>query len=286
MAPIFAVGADKITLEKDVLDSLWQYQIPLWLVFFLFLITLVVPMEIGFRLGGRQHRLHPDAVRAARNDITLASMLAILGLMLAFTYSFSMSRADMRKQALVAEVNAISTAFLRADLAAEPSRTELRELLLDYARSRVVAPGTLKTLEQLQEVVDRSLEIQSKIWPATKLALRQEGDMSDPERALLVSVINDVLDAHTIRMAVFYDRLPTAVLAMLVLIAAASLTVAAYNTSLTGQSSRWRMISFAVILASLMFMILDFDMVMRGFIQVNHQSQVLLTQEMEAALKR
>ena len=60
MAPSFAVGADKITLEKDVLDSLWQYQIPLWLVFFLFLITLVVPMEVGFRLGERQHRLHPD----------------------------------------------------------------------------------------------------------------------------------------------------------------------------------------------------------------------------------
>jgi len=286
VAPSFAVGADKITLEKDVLDSLWQYQIPLWLVFFLFLITLVVPMEIGFRLGGRQHRLHPDAVRAARNDVTLASMLALLGLMLAFTYSFSMSRADMRKQALVAEVNVIGTAFLRADLAAEPSRTELRELLLDYARSRYVAPGTIKTREQVQEVVDRSLEVQSKIWPATKLALRQEGDMSDPERALLVSVINDVLDAHTSRMAVFYDRLPTAVLALLVLIAAASLTVAAYNTSLTGQSSRWRMTSFAVILASLMFMILDFDMVMRGFIQVDHQSQVLLIQGMEAALNR
>jgi hypothetical protein len=286
VAPNFAIGADKITVEKDVLDSLWQYQIPLWLVFFLFLITLVVPMEIGFRLGGRQHRLHPDAVKAARNDVTLASLLALLGLMLAFTYSFSMSRADMRKQSLVMEVNVISTAFLRADLAPEPSRTELRELLLDYARSRYVAPGTIKTREQVQEVVDRSLEIHSKIWPATKLALRLGGDMSDPERALLVSVINDVFDVHTSRMAFFYDRLPTAVLALLVVIAAASLTVAAYNTSLTGQSSRWRMTSFAVILASLMFMILDFDMPMRGFIQVDHQSQVLLIQEMEAALKR
>ena len=206
-------------------------------------------MEVGFRLGGRQHRLHPEAVKAARNDVTLASMLALLGLMLAFTYSFSMSRADMRKQALVVEVNVISTAFLRADLASEPSRTELRELLFDYARSRVTVLGTIKTREQVQEVVDRSLEIQSKIWPATKLALRQERDMSDPERALLVSAINDVLDVHNSRMAVFYDRLPTAVLALLVLIAAASLTVAAYNTSMTGQSSRWRMSAFAVILA-------------------------------------
>jgi hypothetical protein len=269
-----------------MLDPFWQYEIPLWLLIFLFLITLAVPMEVGFRLGERQRRLYPDAVKAARNDVTLAAMLALLGLMLAFTYSFSMSRADLRKQALVVEVNAIGTAFLRADLTPEPSRTELRALLLDYARSRHVAPGTIKNREQLQEVVDRSLEVQSKIWPVIKLALRQPGVMSDPEKALLVSAINDVFDAHTSRMAVFYDRLPTAVLALLVIIAAASLTVAAYNTSLSGQSNRWRMTAFAIILASLMFIILDYDMVMRGFIQVNHQPLVSLIQEMEAALKR
>jgi hypothetical protein len=280
----FVIGANKIRAEKDVLETYWQYELPLWLVIFLFLIILVVPMEIGFRLG-QQRRLRSDAAKAARNDVTLAAMLALLGLMLAFTYSFSMSRSDLRKQALVAEVNAISTAFLRADLASEPSRTKLRESLFEYAQSRLVAPESIRTIEQLQEVIDRSLEVQSKIWPATKSALRQEGDMSDPERALLVSAINDVLDAHAIRVAVIYDRLPTAVLALLVLIAGAALAVAAYNTSLIAQSSRGRMIAFAVILALLMYVILDFDMSARGFIRVNFQSFVLLVQDMEVALK-
>ncbi len=269
---------------EDVLDAYWQYEIPLWLVVFLFLVMLLVPMEVGFRLGTLQRRLHPDAGKAARTDVTLTSMLALLGLMLAFTYSFTMGRADMRKQALITEVNAISSAFLRADLAAEPSRTELRELLFDYARSRLVTPGKIETREQLQEVVDRSLEIQSKIWPATMSALQQDGNMSGPEKALLVSGVNDVLDAHTSRMAVIYDRLPTAVLALLVLVAAVSLAVTAYNTSLNGQQSRWRMTAFAVILASLMYIILDFDMIMRGFIRINYDSLVSLIQEMEASL--
>jgi hypothetical protein len=229
--------------------------------------------------------LHPDAERAARNDVTLASILALLGLMLAFTYSFSMSRSDLRKQALVTEVNAISTAFLRADLLPEPSRTKLRESLFYYAQSRVVDSDTIWTHEKLREVIDNSLEIQSKIWPATKSALRQEGDMSGPERALLISAINDVLDANTRRIAVIYDRLPTALLVLLVLIAGVALAVATYNTSLTGQSSRWRMTAFAVILALVMYIILDFDMVVRGFIQINHQSFVLLVQDMEVALK-
>lgn len=99
--------------------------------------------------------------------------------------------------------------------------------------ARPVAPGTIKNREQLQEVVGRSLEVQSNIWPVI-MALRQPGVMSDPEKALLVSAINDMFDVHTKRIYVIYDRLPTVALALLVLIAMASLTVAAYNISLIG----------------------------------------------------
>jgi len=110
--------------------------------------------------------------------------------------------------------------------------------------------------------------------------------MTAPERALLIAAINDVLDSHTTRMAVFYDRLPTAVLLLLVLIAGTALGVAAYNSSLSGHQLRWRMTGFALILASLMYVILDYDMMQRGFIQVDHSSLVKLIEEMGAALKQ
>jgi hypothetical protein len=45
------------------------------------------------------------------------------------------------------------------------------------------------------------------------------------------------------------------------------------------------MSGFALILASLMYVILDYDMMMRGLIQVDHGSLVLLIQDMEQALK-
>jgi len=263
----------------------WQYQLPLWAVMFVFLLLLLIPMEVGFRLGTRQRAMHSDRVREARGDVTLTGMLALLGLMLAFTYSFTMSRADLRKMATIKEVNAISTAFLRADLLPEPSRTEVRERLFDYAKSRYVEPGTVRTLGELEKIVDRSLEAQSKIWPAIKAALRQKGDMTDPERASLLSAVNNVLDSHTSKMAVFYDRLPTAVLALLVFIAGASLGVAGHNSGLQGHFSRWRLIVLALILASLMYIILDYDIMLRGFIQVNQSSLVSLIEEMQMALQ-
>ena len=266
-------------------DPLWHYQLPLWVVIFGFLIVLLIPVEVGFRLGMR-HKSLPHVEDDAPSDVTITAMLALLGLMLAFTYSFSMSRADLRKVAIINEVNAISTAFVRADLLSEPSRTEVRERLFEYAKSRYVEPGTVRTREELEKVVDRSVEIQSKIWPAVKSALRQDGDMSKPEKALLVSAVNDVLDSHTSRMAVIYDRLPPVVLALLVFIAGASLGLSAYNLTLRGRFKRWRMTCFALILASLMYIILDYDMMMRGLIQVDHSSLFTLIEEMDRGLQR
>lgn len=263
----------------------WQYQLPLGVVFFLFLILLLIPMEVGFRLGARKEPSHMDAKSEPRGDVTLASMMALLGLMLAFTYSFSLGRADLRKAALINEVNAISTAFLRSDRLPEPGRSEVRDRLFDYAKSRYVKPGTVTTLEQVKKVVDHSVQLQSKIWPSVKVALQQNGEMADPEKALLVSAINDVLDAHASRMAVFFDRLPFAVLALLVLIAGLSLGMSAYSSGLRSQFPRWRMTGFALILASLMYVILDYDMMLRGFIRVDHGSLAVLIDEMEMALR-
>lgn len=263
----------------------WVYEIPIWLDMVFFLVVLLAPMEAGFRIGLRKHRLNPEAERAARGDATLTSILALLGLMLAFTYAFCMSRADLRKQALLNEVNAIGTAFLRADLAPEPGRTELRKRLLDYARSRLVTLEMVRTRKRLEQVIASSLEAQAELWPATKSAVQQEGDMPAPLKASLVAAINAVLDAHTIRIAVIYDRLPTAVLFLLLLIAAAAIAMAAYSAALRGNANRWRMSVFAVILAALMFLILDFDMVLKGFIRISQEPVAALVREMEAAMR-
>jgi hypothetical protein len=267
-----------------VFGDYWQYQLPLWVVFFLFLILLLIPMEVGFRLGSRRGRSQAVPEAESRGDITLNGMLTLLALMLAFTYSFCVSRADLRKKAIITEVNAIGTAFLRADLLSEPGRTDVQQRLYEYAQSRYVEPGSITTLEEAEKVVARSEQIQSLIWPATRTAIRQDREIAAPEKALLVAAVNDVLDSHTSRMAVIYDRLPTAVLILLLLIAGTSLGVGAFHSSLNGNLIRGRMTLFACIVASLMYLIFDYDTMMRGFIQVDHSSLVTLIEEMRASL--
>jgi hypothetical protein len=99
-----------------------------------------------------------------------------------------------------------------------------------------------------------------------------------------VQAVNDVLDAQTKRVAVVFDRLPGVVVALLVLIAATSLAVAAHNAGLNGRMSRWRMSAFAIVLAALMLVILDFDQGKRGLIQISDHPLKAVIHEMEHSL--
>jgi hypothetical protein len=265
-------------------DVIWLYQQPFWLIALLLTIVLFLALEAGFRLGLRDSHNLRDTDRIMRADVTLAAMLALLGLMLAFTYAFSLSRADLRKQAIVNEANAIETAFLRADLLPEPARNDLRRLLIEYARTRVLSGERLTDVQQLRQQVERSLAVQQQLWPATLRAL--EADLPAPIAATFLLAINQVLDAHTTRLAVGMDHMPPIVIMTLVVIAAVSLAGAAHNAGLRRRMIRWRMNAFALVLIMLILIIIDFDLAYRGFIQVSNQSMIVLVSDMESAMSR
>jgi hypothetical protein len=122
---------------------------------FFFLLILLAALEIGSRAGRHQFE-KLDGGKGGSENLVVTSVLALLGLILAFTFSSGMNHYQLRKQAIVAEANAIGTAFLRADLQAEPGRTELKKALLEYARARAAQPGTTYTAEIVQEIIEKS----------------------------------------------------------------------------------------------------------------------------------
>ena len=55
-----------------------QYQIPLWLIAFLFLALLLIPMEVGFRLGNWRRRVVEQDEEKTCNDLAVNALLALL----------------------------------------------------------------------------------------------------------------------------------------------------------------------------------------------------------------
>ena len=259
------------------------YDFPIWINGVVFVVVMLVALEIGYRVGLRRRQASSDEDFSISN-IVVTSVLATFGLLLAFTYAFTVSRADMRKQANIDEANALGTAFLRGGLVPNPESAELKRALLEYARTRVMTSENISSRAKINETIRRSLEAQAKLWPITERIVksRQPG----PIEVSLVAAINEVLDMHTARLAIAFDRLPQVILFMLLLVSATSLAIAGFSSGLSGRFSRWRMTALAFVFAFVIFIIIDFDYPQQGFIRINQQPLISTIAEMEANLSK
>ena len=207
------------------------YRMPALLLAAIFLVLLLAAVELGFRAGMRSRRRREPQAGADFATIQ-GAVLGLLGLLLAFTYAFAASRADIRKQNVIEEANAIGTAWLRAGLAAEPMRTELRGALTDYLDTRVQSQS-VRDASRMDDVVAVSEVAQARLWPCVeRLLAARSPTVID---SLIVQSINEVIDMHTRRLAGFRDRVPEIILAMLALVGVASLGLAGFASGLVGR---------------------------------------------------
>ncbi len=72
-------------------------------------------LEIGRRIGIRRLKEDSGAVGEGAGAVD-GAVFALLGLLIAFTFSGASSRFDTRRQLVVEETNNIGTAYLRLDL--------------------------------------------------------------------------------------------------------------------------------------------------------------------------
>lgn len=266
------------------MDMWYLYDLPIWATGLLIAAALLVAMEMGYEVGKRKRLATTECDAAEGSDVALASVLALLGLVLAFTYSYTLSRQDARKQAVLEEANALGTAFLRASLAPEPSRSELRTILLDYAQTRDVTGEQAATRDAIRKIIERSLQAQALIWPATERMVKAQAP--GPVATAIVQSINEVLDMHGKRLVAVRDRLPGVVFALMVFIAAAAMFITGFHAGRQGSLNRWRLALLGVVLAAVITVITDFDRPLSGLVQVDQQPIVDVIRDMEAAVQK
>lgn len=260
----------------------WMRDIPIWF----WAPAVFVMLEIAFAIGlglGRRRRLRDGDAADDSGQATLGALLALLGLLLAFTYSFALNRFEDRKVALLEETNAISTAYQWADLAAEPGRTYLQSGLLDYARTRVVTREMSNDSEAMQKAIATSLKALSRLWPAAKAAVGEPPH--GPVAASTAAAIIKVGDVSTMRLTAGYYRIPAVVLGLMMLVMSIAIILLAYDVGRRDEYSRMRASTFMLVLAALLTVILDFDHPRGGFIQLNQDSLRALIADMERDLQ-
>jgi hypothetical protein len=248
-------------------------------VLYVFLITfgmmaaMMVLLEIGRRIGIRRINKNPDIQNGA--GALEGAVLALLGLLIAFTFSGAMSRFDGRRQLVVEESNDIGTAYLRVDLLPGASQPAVRKLFRQYLDSRVETYRLVPDMTAVNKELARSAKLQGEIWRQS-VAASHLPDAHPDAAKLLLPALNAMIDITTTRTMASQFHPPRIIFILLFVLALASSLLAGHAMA-AGKGRTWiHMVCFSLAMAAAIYVILDLEYPRLGFIRVDDMDQGLV----------
>jgi hypothetical protein len=239
----------------------------------LFFALLLLAMRIGRRLGHGA-----DDKSGAGTAAIEASVFALLGLLVAFTFSGAAQRMAERRDLLVQEVNAIGTAWLRIDMLDAADQPKLREQFRRYVDSRIEYYSHVAALDQREAIAARVGALQKEIWTTSMSAARHA---VPPFAASYVGAVNDMFDLSTAQTVAQKVHPPVATYAFLVFLALVCSCLIGSKLALSQRDSLLHQLVYAVVMTAAIYIIVDFEFPRIGTIRID-QSDALLAAQRQA----
>jgi hypothetical protein len=195
------------------------------------------------------------------------SMLTLLALLLAFTFSLSLTKHDQRRQTLVADSNAVGDLYTCASLLKEPERGKLRAVLREYVELRLSAASPDVDEATMQRKLDEVQAMHDSMLAIVKEAV----DAGTPVMVPLVNTLNEVTSSHAARLASGRDRLPTTVVLLLFLTALAAMALNGRHPGIAGGPRIGASVGFSVLVAMVVWVTLDLNQPQRGWITLSQE---------------
>ena len=261
LAQIDGLGASPFTM-------LWFYGIALVPWFFLFFVVWTsLFLEMGLVVG----RKCTSGTPKTGETIALGAILALLGLLLAFTYNVSLNRLDQNMAALTAEAEATGTLYARLELLDSEEARDIRELLHTYSRLRVLRMVTRRSdVQSWDQVVayTNALDLLTDaMWPRILRAVKLEE--SPPIRMGVINAANGFYDSILTARVSITNRMQIANFAVLLVVVAASMFVIGQHGGSQGFLDRWRSWMLVLVLSVMLVAVVDLDRPFDGFVRVN-----------------
>lgn len=223
-----------------------------------------------FRMGWRfgRHRL-----QRAGEDSTAGigaiegSVYALMGLLIAFTFTSAASRFEHRRELVTKEVNAIGTAWTRLDLLQSDARTEARELFRMYVDARVSLYEAASEPAAVVAGLARSNALQGSIWSHLIAAVKD--DPSPRLATLVLPPVNEMFDIANERTLATRNHPPVAIYLLLALLVIVSAVLAGFGMAKANTLSTLHVIGFAFVVSLAVYLIIDLDYPRLGLLRVD-----------------
>jgi hypothetical protein len=242
----------------------------------LLFLGMVVMQMAGHHYALRRQENDPVAGSEGTAAVE-ASLYALLGLLVAFTFSGGEERLNARRHLIVEEVQSIGTAYLRFDLVRPEDAGALRQEMRQYVDARLAYYDRLLDFAAARAERRRADALQQRIWDH---AVAASAKMGDSRAALLVlQSLNQAFDVATARYAALRTHVPGAIFILLLMLALVCAFFAGIGMARRrGHPSYLHMLMFAGIMALTAYVILNLEFPRAGFVKLHHLDQFLVEQ--------
>ena len=247
--------------------------IPLGVVFVLFTVITFACFEIGFRVGVWWQAREPGEQEGPA-DMLVGSLLGLMAFVLAITLGLASDRFDARRGLVVAEANAISTAYLRADLLPPADGEELKSLLRAYLPLRIVT----NTADIPAHIV-ASEDLARQMW-AIETSVAQSGYTGDLTASVGESLTDLVALSEQRIVAGLYARVPQTIMFLLLAGSALSLLMVGYSAGIKGRRSILTASVLILVLGVVTTLVVDLDRPYEGLLTASQQALIDVQQWM------
>lgn len=227
----------------------------------------------GRKYGLKVIARHPDN-KLEVLTVAESAVFALLGLLIAFTFSGAYDRFELRKVQIIEEGNALETAYLRLDLLAPATQPAMRDIFHRYVDSRIAIYQALPMFRVAMREWKNSLKLRSQIWDAAVAACKTTGDSTLTQ--LILPPLNDMFDIANTRYASTRVHSPPIVFILLIGLAGLSSYLAGFATAKNKVYNPIYILSYVAITAFTIYIVIDLEFPLVGLIRIDAFNQVLV----------
>jgi hypothetical protein len=229
-------------------------------------VVLAAAMLGTFALGWRLGRRWPRLGKASATALERAT-LAILGLLLAFSFSLAVTQYNQRRERAIEDATAIGNFYTCAGLLDEPLRDRLQPLIRRYLERRVLVGHAHDKAAALR----RELPVISQMHGEMSELVREAVIQKSPVAGPLINSLNLVISSHAARLAAIHQRMPWSILSLLAVAAIVSMLIVGTQQGAVGERNFVLITGFVVLVSLVVWVTLDLNQPGTGVISVSQE---------------
>lgn len=243
-----------------------------------FLVIMSVLMVICLEIG-RYFRLLALKKKSLNTSSDISGpietvVFAVLGLLMAFTFTGAGARFEARRQLVGVEANAIGTAYLRIDLLAKNTQPQMRELFKKYTLVRANVYTNINTQTDILTRLQNGTDLQKQIWNLARTGCSQAKRPDHCEK-LVLPALNDMFDVATTRVVSLENHPPNAIYLLLIFLSLFSALIIGYDLPLRNKRPVFYMLGYSIIISLILYLIFEIELPNYGVINISSSEHVI-----------